>query len=178
MLIYSTLCFSYVSCSIGTYLSVPVLAYMYICDLEQTLDTLPQLTPPIKAPRRQLVASWCHTPPPSPSQGKERGRRRRQRSLTVGQRSPNGRGARPVRRRHGARRGGAGAAGPGLAPRAAAGRRRPPAGPARCGAGRGGRGYTEKWGVASLVKTVPRETKDCCSPDAVHEGTSNAFPSF
>lgn len=67
MLIYSTSCFRYVSCSIGTYLSVPVLTYMYICDLEQTLDTLPQLTPPIKAPRRQLVASWCHTPPTVPN---------------------------------------------------------------------------------------------------------------
>lgn len=89
MLIYSTLCFGYVSCSIGTCLSVPVLIYMYICDLKQTLDTLPQLTPPIKAPRRQLVASWCHTPPPNPSRGKERrGRRRGQRSPTVTQRPP------------------------------------------------------------------------------------------
>lgn len=129
MLIYSTSCFRHVSCSIGTYLSVPVLTYMYICDLEQTLDTLPQLTPPIKAPRRQLVASWCHTPPTVPN-----GR------PTVAARAPSGggmaRGA-VVRVRQGP------AWRQGL-PQSGAARLQGLRGAGRGGTGRGGRGYTEK----------------------------------
>lgn len=95
------------------------------------------------------------------------------------QRSPNGRGARPVRRRHGARRGGAGAAGPGLAPGAAAERRRPPAGPARCGTGRDGagrEGLHREMRCSSSIENDSSRKQGLLQPRCCSLGNEQRFP--